>query len=178
MFRRKASVPAANAAPPAQRITSVVADGISLHGKLTGAGGVRIEGAFDGEIEVDGLFVIGPTGRVDCPQLKARHVIVAGAMRGDILAERVEIRAGGRVWGNVVAASMATEEGAFLRGEIRMEERVDLDITQPAPPELPEAPEAPPPSEVASTPAPKAPEAAAVELVKPASSKFKRKNKN
>lgn len=175
MFRRKASVPAANAAPPAQRITSVVADGISLHGKLTGAGGVRIEGAFDGEIEVDGLFVIGPTGRVDCPQLKARHVIVAGAMRGDILAERVEIRAGGRVWGNVVAASMSTEEGAFLRGEIRMEERVELDIEPPAPPPVAEAPEAPPASDITSSPAPMAPQPAGVEPAKPAPGKFKRK---
>ncbi|HKY78383.1 MAG TPA: polymer-forming cytoskeletal protein [Anaerolineales bacterium] len=132
MFRRKPNLPQNNAAQALPRITSVVADGVSLRGKLSGAGGVRIEGAFDGEIELDGLLVIGPTGRVTCPQLKARHVIVAGAMRGDILAERVEIRASGRVWGNVITASMSTEEGAFLRGQIQMEEKVELGIQPPA----------------------------------------------
>jgi len=131
MFRRKANAPQQTAPQPVERITSVVADGVSLRGKLTGAGGVRIEGAYDGEIELDGLLVIGPTGRVTCPQLKARHVIVAGAMRGDILAEKVEIRAGGRVWGDVTTVTMSTEEGAFLRGQIQMEEKLQLGITRP-----------------------------------------------
>jgi len=80
---------------------------------------------------LDGLLVIGPTGRVTCPQLKARHVNVAGAMRGDIVAEKVEIRAGGRVWGDVTTVAMSTEEGAFLRGQIQMEEKVHLGITRP-----------------------------------------------
>jgi cytoskeletal protein CcmA (bactofilin family) len=131
MFRRKSNAPQQTAPPPLERITSVVADGVSLRGKLSGAGGVRIEGAYDGDIELDGLLVIGPTGRVTCPQLKARHVIVAGAMRGDILAEKVEIRAGGRVWGDVTTVAMSTEEGAFLRGQIQMEEKVHLGITRP-----------------------------------------------
>jgi cytoskeletal protein CcmA (bactofilin family) len=137
MFRRKPNAPQTQA-PLVERITSVVADGISLRGKLNGAGGVRIEGAFDGDIELDGLLVIGPTGRVTCPLLKARHVIVAGAMRGDIMAERVEIRASGRVWGNVTTVGMSTEEGAFLRGQIQMEEKIELGITRPQPPTPPQ----------------------------------------
>ncbi|MCW5875410.1 MAG: polymer-forming cytoskeletal protein [Anaerolineales bacterium] len=159
MFRRKNASPQAEAAP-LPRITSVVADGVSLSGKLTGAGGVRIEGAYDGEIELDGLFVIGPTGRVTCPQLRARHVIIAGALRGDILAERVEIRANGRVWGNVVTASMSTEEGAFLRGQIQMEEQVELGIQPPVA-------EAPPPDEAAAA-AEEPPQAAAPAAEPPA----------
>jgi cytoskeletal protein CcmA (bactofilin family) len=131
MFRRKSNTPQPTAPPTTERITSVVGDGISLRGKLTGKGGVRIEGAYDGEIELDGLLVIGATGRVTCPQLKARHVIVAGALRGDILAEKVEIRATGRVWGDVVTSAMSTEEGAFLRGQIQMEDSIHLGITQP-----------------------------------------------
>ncbi|MCW5878116.1 MAG: polymer-forming cytoskeletal protein [Anaerolineales bacterium] len=186
MFRRKNASPEKEAAP-LPRITSVVADGVSLSGRLHGAGGVRIEGAFDGEIELDGLFVIGPTGRVTCPQLRARHVIIAGAMRGDILAERVEIRANGRVWGNVTTASMATEEGAFLRGQIQMEEKVELQLQPPpaadaAPaeeasptPANGEAPQAEAPAEPAAPePPPAEPPPAPAEEKKPAG-KFKRK---
>lgn len=133
MFRRKTNAPQQTTPQLAERITSVIGDGISLRGKISGTGGVRIEGAYDGEIELDGLLVIGATGRVTCQQLKARHVIVAGAMRGDILAERVDIRATGRVWGDVVTTSMSTEDGAFLRGQIQMEEKISLGITQPVP---------------------------------------------
>jgi cytoskeletal protein CcmA (bactofilin family) len=137
MFRRKAETPQVAEPQPTERITSVIADGLSLRGKLSGAGGIRIEGAFDGDIELEGLLVIGPTGRVTTKQLRAKRVIVAGALRGDILAERVDIRATGRVWGDVITTKMATEEGAFLRGNIQMEERVELGIEE-AVEELPE----------------------------------------
>jgi hypothetical protein len=30
------------------------------------------------------------------------------------------------VWGDVVTAAFSTEEGAFLKGQITMEEKVDL----------------------------------------------------
>ena len=106
---------------------SVVGAGLALKGTLTGAGGIRIEGAFEGDIELHGLVVVGEQGRVTCRHLKAGTVVVAGSVRGDITAQRVEIMRTGRVWGNVVTASFSTEEGAFLRGQITMEEKVDLE---------------------------------------------------
>jgi len=101
-----------------ERVTSVLGTGIIWKGNLSGSGGVRIEGAFEGEINLRGLLVVGETGRVTCEHLKANVVIIAGAVRGDITCEKLEIRATGRVWGNVVTAAFATEEGAFLRGQI------------------------------------------------------------
>ena len=40
------------------------------------------------------------------------------------------------MWGDVVTTAFVTEEGAFLRGQIRMEERVELDL-EPAPESTP-----------------------------------------
>jgi cytoskeletal protein CcmA (bactofilin family) len=141
MFRRREDIPEDQIDIPAQteRITSVLGDGTSYHGKLTGRGGVRIEGAFDGEIMLNGLLVVGTTGKVTCEDLRARTVIVAGSVRGDITASKVEIRSTGRVWGNVTTLAFATEEGAFLRGQIQMEDELDLG--------LPEEPLPPPPAE-------------------------------
>ena len=126
MFRRREEEPPeSQASQPDQRITSVLGDGTSYHGKLTGRGGVRIEGAFEGEISLEGILVVGTTGRVTCDDLRANTVVVAGAVRGNITAEKVEIRASGRVWGDVVTVAFSTEEGAFLRGQIRMEDEID-----------------------------------------------------
>ena len=58
MFRRRADAPPEESSPSASRISSVLADGTSLSGRISGAGGVRIEGAFEGEIDLDGLLVI------------------------------------------------------------------------------------------------------------------------
>jgi cytoskeletal protein CcmA (bactofilin family) len=124
MFRRGGEKPAEFGT--ADRVDSVLGPGITLQGKLLGSGGVRIEGAFDGEISVRGLVVVGPEGRVTSPHIRAVTVIVAGSVKGDITAKRVEITHSGRVWGDVVTTSFSTEEGAFLRGQIRMEEELDV----------------------------------------------------
>jgi len=138
MFRKRneATTPISRPAP-AERVTSVLGSGIVWKGNLSGSGGVRIEGAFEGDINLRGLLVVGESGRVTCEHLHAVVVIVAGAVRGDITAEKVEIRASGRVWGNVVTTAFSTEEGAFLRGQIRMEEHVPSDETEPEPAETP-----------------------------------------
>lgn len=113
---------------PIERITSVLSSGISCKGEMRGSGGVRIEGAFEGDIALRGMLVISESGRVTCRELKANTIIIAGAVRGDITAEKVEIRGSGRVWGNVTTVSLSTEEGAFLRGHIQMEEQVDIGV--------------------------------------------------
>lgn len=121
---------------PIERVTSVLGPGINWKGNLRGSGGVRIEGAFEGEIGIRGLIVVGETGRVTCEKLQANTVIVAGAVRGSILAEKLEIRSTGRVWGDVTTVAFATEEGAFLRGQVTMEETVSFDFTEEAAPKL------------------------------------------
>jgi cytoskeletal protein CcmA (bactofilin family) len=125
MFRKTAqNVP--NLPIQTERVTSVLGPGINWHGDLHGTGGVRIEGPLEGEIDIRGLIVVGETGRVTCKEMKANTIIIAGAVRGSITAEKIEIRSTGRVWGDVVTVSFSTEEGAFLRGQVRMEDNVEL----------------------------------------------------
>lgn len=134
MFKRN-TTPTSESSQPVQaveRITSVLGSGVIWHGSINGSGGVRIEGAFEGEIALRGMLVIGETGRVTCENIRANTVIVAGAVRGNITTQKLEIRASGRVWGDVVTTAFVTEDGAFLRGQIRMEEAVELDL-EPAP---------------------------------------------
>lgn len=127
MFRRSGETqPITDLPTSSDRVTTVLGPGVVWKGNLSGSGGVRIEGSFDGDIAINGLLVVGESGRVTCKQLHANVVIVAGAVRGDITAERLEIRATGRVWGNVVTAAFTTEEGAFLRGQVTMEEQVEV----------------------------------------------------
>ena len=129
MFRKTPSSPVTPQAP-VERVTSVLGPGINWKGDLRGSGGVRIEGSFEGEINIRGLVVIGETGRVSCEQMQANSVIVAGAVKGNIVAEKLEIRSTGRVWGDVMTVAFSTEEGAFLRGQVRMEDRVELNLVE------------------------------------------------
>jgi len=127
MFRRRNEVKSPISTPsPVTRVTSVLGSGINWKGAISGSGGVRVEGVFEGDISLRGMLVVGETGRVTCDHVTANVVIVAGGLHGDVTAEKVEIRSTGRIWGDVVAAAFSTEEGAFLRGQIRMEESVEI----------------------------------------------------
>ena len=129
VFKRNASpAESAQTVQAVERITSVLGPGVIWHGAINGSGGVRIEGAFEGDIALRGMLVVGETGRVTCQNVRANNVIVAGAVRGNITTHKLEIRGTGRVWGDVVTTAFVTEEGAFLRGQIRMEETVELDL--------------------------------------------------
>lgn len=142
MFRKRNEAETITPAlTPSDRVTSVIGPGIAWQGSLSGSGGLRIEGAFEGDINLRGLLVVGETGRVTGQSLKANTIVVAGAVRANLTAEKVEIRSTGRVWGNVLTTSFATEEGAFLRGQIQMEEKLELN-----PPEAAAAPISAPPA--------------------------------
>ena len=128
MFKRNNPPTSPATVQAVERITSVLAAGVIWQGSITGSGGVRIEGTFEGQIGLKGMLVVGETGKVTCEDVRASSVIVAGAVKGNITAQKVEIRASGRVWGDIVTTAFATEEGAFLRGQIRMEDHVELDL--------------------------------------------------
>ena len=135
MFRKREDITPTtitDTSAPTTRVTSVLGPGIAWKGAISGSGGVRIEGAFDGNIHLRGMLVVGETGRVTSEHVRANTVIVAGALRGNITAQKIEIRATGRVWGDVVTSAFATEEGAFLRGQITMEEGVEITTPPPA----------------------------------------------
>jgi cytoskeletal protein CcmA (bactofilin family) len=130
MFRRMSDEPRPQDRAP-ERVDSVLGPGIQWRGKVTGTGGVRIDGTFEGEIAVRGIVVIGVEGRVVCDEIRATTVVVSGSLEGDVVAHRVEITATGRVYGDVTSVSFSTEEGAFLRGKITMEDRLDLGLPEP-----------------------------------------------
>ena len=139
MFKRNNQPTPAASVQTVERITSVLGAGVIWQGNLTGSGGVRIEGTFEGQLAIKGLLVVGETGKVTCENVRAVNVIVVGAVKGNITAQKVEIRSTGRVWGDIITTAFATEEGAFLRGQIRMEDAVDLGLEQadetPVPPD-------------------------------------------
>jgi cytoskeletal protein CcmA (bactofilin family) len=83
---------------------------------------VRIEGSFDGSIKINGPLVIAEGAKVTSDEIRATVVSVAGTVKANIVAEKVEIQATGRIYGDLTTVAFASEEGAFLRGQIVMQE--------------------------------------------------------
>jgi cytoskeletal protein CcmA (bactofilin family) len=93
-------------------------------GKLTFETATRIEGKLRGEVRAADLLVIGADGVVDAP-VRAARLVVLGEVRGQVQgASRVEIWAGGRLYGDVETKCLVVQEGATFQGRSRMGQQV------------------------------------------------------
>ncbi len=103
-----------------EKIETTIGSTASLQGVLKAEGSIRIDGAFEGEIETAANVIIGRTGKV-LANIKARNVLVAGRVKGDICAlESLEILKDGGVKGDIEAGTLLLEEGAIFHGQSRM----------------------------------------------------------
>jgi cytoskeletal protein CcmA (bactofilin family) len=92
---------------------------VVIRGELSGSEDLYIDGQVEGTIELrEHNLTVGPNGRVNA-NVNAKEVIVQGAVKGNIRAiDRVEIRKSGSVSGDLVAARIVIEDGAFFKGSI------------------------------------------------------------
>jgi cytoskeletal protein CcmA (bactofilin family) len=107
---------------PASRLETVIGPGISIQGTLSGSGGVRLEGTFEGRIELDGTLIVGEQAKLISEEIHAESVSVAGTVHANLTAQKVHIQKTGKVWGDVTTASLSTEEGGYLKGRVQMNE--------------------------------------------------------
>ncbi len=101
------------------KILSVISKGSAFKGDIVTEGGARIDGSFEGTLLVKGPLVIGEHARI-VADINADTVSVAGSVRGNITAKKVDIMHTGRIYGDLITGSFTTEEGGFLRGQVRM----------------------------------------------------------
>jgi len=94
--------------------------GSQIAGKLSFDGAVRIEGQVDGEITAQESIVIGEAAVVKA-QMTADCIVITGKVTGDITARRrVEIRAPGKLYGNITTPSLVIHDGVVFEGHCSM----------------------------------------------------------
>ena len=132
-------------------IESTIGANTHIKGDVQGDGGLRIDGVVEGTVEITGNLVVTESAKVRA-EIKANNISIAGAVQGNVSANRVEILDTGRVWGDLTVKSLLVNEGAYFRGQTFMPQ--DLQ-----PPKL----EAPKPTKVDAS----APQAGTVVDVEP-----------
>ena len=96
---------------------SVIAAGLTIEGKIEGAGHVRIAGDFKGDVNVQGNLTIEPGAHLT-GGVKADTVVVGGQLDGNIdAASRVELLQTGVLNGELKAGSLTVAAGSRMRGK-------------------------------------------------------------
>ncbi len=132
MFGRgkKEEKPSGQLAGKASKIETVIGPNACLRGHIQSDGGARIEGVFEGTIDLTGNLIIGEGAKV-IADISAQNISISGAVKGDIDGNKVEILENGRVWGNLTINSLLLNEGAYLRGKTTMHGDIEPPMIEP-----------------------------------------------
>jgi cytoskeletal protein CcmA (bactofilin family) len=124
MAAARPSPAATPAAAPAQNRTgaalkeSIISAGLTIEGKIEGAGHVRIAGDFKGDVNVQGNLTIEQGAHLT-GGVKADTVIIGGQLDGNIdAASRVELLQTGVLNGELKAGSLTVAAGSRMRGKV------------------------------------------------------------
>ena len=101
-------------------LTAFIDEGSEIEGKYTFSGTVMVNGKFHAEIQSSDTLIIGEKGIINA-NIRAGTLIVSGGLVGNVVAsDRVELKGGARVFGDLEAPVVVLEEGVLFEGHCRM----------------------------------------------------------
>jgi len=100
-------------------LPAILGKGVIVMGEVHSREPLIIEGEVEGSIHMpDHLLTIAADGRVHA-NVKAREIDVHGALNGQAEAkEKMRIRNGAEFIGDIHSASIAIDEGGFMKGSV------------------------------------------------------------
>jgi cytoskeletal protein CcmA (bactofilin family) len=118
---------------PIPGFETILGANCTMEGTLRSNDNVRLDGTFTGTLEIAGNILVGETAKINA-DINAKNISIAGAVHGNITGKKVQLLRTGRIWGDIRAVALTTEEGAFIDGKINM-----MSPENPVPPQI-EAP--------------------------------------
>ena len=104
---------------PAPSGQATIGNSVKIIGHIYSKEDLLVNGEIEGTLDVSGhKLTIGPQATVE-GGLKARQVVVAGTVKGNVEAfDRIEIRQEGKIVGDIRTARIIIEDGAYFKGAI------------------------------------------------------------
>lgn len=109
------SSPAPSKAGGGQR--NILSNDVSINGSVRFANDLLVDGKIEGEISSEGALTVAENAVIKA-EIKTKTVVVYGKVHGNVIAsERVEIKSGAEMVGDVKAATLSIEPGAIFVGK-------------------------------------------------------------
>jgi cytoskeletal protein CcmA (bactofilin family) len=103
-----------------KEITTVIADDLEIKGTIKFKSSVMLKGIFEGEIQSEGLLVVGPTAKVTATII-TKTLISHGEITGNVTAhEQVTLKSTSIHNGDISTPNIVIENGSVFNGSCAM----------------------------------------------------------
>jgi cytoskeletal protein CcmA (bactofilin family) len=120
MMDDKGAKPNVSGTDKASDVIAFVGKGVEFKGTIIYSGTVRIDGHLEGEIETDGVLVVGEEAVISA-KISAGTIICQGRLTGDVMAkEKVKLLSPAVMNGSVSTPLLSMEEGVLFNGSLEM----------------------------------------------------------
>jgi cytoskeletal protein CcmA (bactofilin family) len=109
-----------------QEISTLIGEGFTLTGELTGKSVVRIDGKVTGNINVENGIILGEKG-VIVGDIQTTSAIIYGTVNGNVKASQLEIKKTGKVNGDIRTETLEIEFGAQYNGKLEMKQLIQAE---------------------------------------------------
>lgn len=99
---------------------NLLGKGAVFNGELKVNGSVRIDGDFEGHMEVSESVIVGATGKIK-GDIAAKDAVIGGTVDGNIKAsDKIELQTGSHLSADIVCRGLKVEDGVFFEGNCKM----------------------------------------------------------
>ena len=104
---------------PDPRGSTIIGKSVTIKGQIISQEDLTIDGEVEGSVELQGhRLTVGPSGRLEA-DVRAHEIVVFGSIQGKVEAtEKIDIKKQASIFGEIKAARIVTEDGAYLKGTI------------------------------------------------------------
>ncbi|WP_158996448.1 polymer-forming cytoskeletal protein [Mucilaginibacter sp. L196] len=108
-----------------QSISTLISEGCILDGNLKAPDFARIDGQITGDVMVDEGLILGEKGSI-LGNVVTKELVVYGTITGNLQVTSLEIRATGKVTGEIRTQTLQVENGAVYNGSLSMTQNAKL----------------------------------------------------
>lgn len=110
--------PASLSQPSIGGTGAIIGETMRIKGEVFSKEDLQIDGEVQGKLESESRLTVGPKGKADA-SIKAAEVVVGGMIKGNVEAvQRIVLRKGANLVGDVKTAGIVIEDGAYFKGGI------------------------------------------------------------
>jgi cytoskeletal protein CcmA (bactofilin family) len=102
-----------------QSISTLISEGSIFDGNLKAPAFARIDGQITGDVTVDEGLILGEKGLIH-GNVVTKEMVIYGTVNGNLQVSSLEIKATGKVTGEIKTQTLTVETGAVYNGKLSM----------------------------------------------------------